>query len=164
MDIDDLRSELKFASRNMVLAKQQVQSTADRIKEQEGCNRTQISKLNSSFEQVLEIFHLSFALEPSGNTSLSKTQFDRLVKQRFSLYDALKESTSQFDHTHSDSENRNNNTLQKMGDALAAKVKRNRTAQPYANLPEAKHRISTIEDLNEISSDDEMGNKRLTIN
>ena len=164
VDIEDLRSELKFASRNMVLAKQQVQSTVDRVKEQEGRNRTQISKLNSSFEQVLQIFHLSFALEPAENSNLSKTHLDRLVKQRFNLYDALKEATSRFDHTHSDYENRSDNILQKMGDALAAKVKRNRTAQPYTNLPETKHRISTIEDLNEISEDEEVGKKRPTLN
>ena len=44
------------------------------------------------------------------------------------------------------------------------KVKRNLTAQPLAHLSGAKNRVTEIEDLHEVSGDDDMGKQTLTIN
>ena len=58
-----MRDELKFYQKNMIKAKNHVDSLADKMQQSEGKNLTEIKLIKDSFTNLIQVLRISFAFE-----------------------------------------------------------------------------------------------------
>lgn len=100
-DVYEIREELKFQQKTMLKAKNHVENQAATVRSTEGKIGREIDGLRKAWENNLNVFKISFALEGA----LEQDQRERYIHQRYEYIDKIKAQILRDQALHDQSQN-----------------------------------------------------------